>query len=108
MFSEGASATRSVASSAPAGTAVGQPVRATDADAGDDGGPTTLEGTDAASFSINCCERPASHEIAGVTLDASTKATYSVDGACDSDSEGRKRDDCGNDHRDRQQPPRVP
>ena len=35
VFSEGASATRTVARSAPAGTAIGQPVRATDADAGD-------------------------------------------------------------------------
>ena len=34
VFSEGASATRSVARSAPAGTAIGQPVTATDSDAG--------------------------------------------------------------------------
>ena len=52
VFSEGASATRTVARSAPAGTAIGQPVRATDADAG----ATlnyTLEGTDASSFNID-------------------------------------------------------
>ncbi len=52
VFSEGASTTRSVPGSAPAGTSIGRPVTATDADSG-----TTLtyslEGTNAASFSIN-------------------------------------------------------
>ena len=52
VFSEGASATRSVARSAPAGTAVGDPVTATDADPGDTL-TYSLEGTDAASVSIN-------------------------------------------------------
>ncbi len=51
VFREGTSATRTVARSAPAGTAIGRPVTATDTDAG----ATltySLEGTDAASFSI--------------------------------------------------------
>ena len=52
VFSEGASTTRSVLGSAQAGSAIGRPVTATDADPG-----TTLtyslEGTNATSFSIN-------------------------------------------------------
>ena len=74
MFSEGASATRTVARSAAAGTAIGQPVRATDADAG----ATlnyTLEGTDAASFGINSANGQLL-TVASVTLDQST---YTVD-----------------------------
>ena len=70
VFSEGASATRSVASSAAAGTAIGQPVRATDADAGTTLN-YTLEGTDAASFAVNS----ASGQLltrSGVTLDRSS------------------------------------
>ena len=73
VFSEGASATRSVARSAAAGTAIGEPVTATDADAG----ATlnyTLEGTDAASFGINASSGQLT--VAGVTLDQST---YTVD-----------------------------
>ena len=52
VFSEGASTTRSVPGSAQAGSAIGRPVTATDADPG----ATltySLEGTNAASFSIN-------------------------------------------------------
>ena len=74
VFSEGASTTRSVASSAPAGTAIGQPVRATDADAGTTLN-YTLEGTDAASFAINS----ASGQLltrSGVTLD---RSSYTVE-----------------------------
>ena len=52
QFSEGASATRTVASSEPAGTAIGDPVTATDADAGDTVN-YSLEGADAASFAVN-------------------------------------------------------
>ena len=52
VFSEGASATRTVARSAAAGTAIGQPVRATDADSGDTL-TYSLEGTDASSFNID-------------------------------------------------------
>ena len=46
-----ATATRSVRESASAGTAIGSPIRATDADSGDTL-TYTLEGTDAASFDI--------------------------------------------------------
>ena len=74
VFSDGASATRSVARSAPAGTAIGQPVRATDADAGTTLN-YTLEGTDAASFDINSANGQLL-TLAGVTLDQST---YTVD-----------------------------
>ena len=70
VFTEGASAARTVSASAPAGTPIGAPLTATDADAG-----TTLtysiEGADAASFGIN----PANGQlltVAGVTLDRST------------------------------------
>ena len=74
MFTEGSSAARTVSATAPAGTSIGGPVTATDADAG-----TTLtyslEGADAASFGIN----PANGQlltVAGVTLD---RSTYIVD-----------------------------
>ena len=70
VFTEGASAARTVSASEPAGTSIGAPLTATDADAG-----TTLtyslEGADAASFGIN----PANGQlltVAGVTLDRST------------------------------------
>ena len=69
-FSEGASATRTVASSEPAGTAIGDPVTATDADAGDTV-TYSLEGADAASFTVNS----ASGQLltrSGVTLDRSS------------------------------------
>ena len=74
VFTEGASAARSVSASAPAGTSIGAPLTATDADAG----ATlaySLEGADAASFGIN----PANGQlltVAGVTLD---RSTYIVD-----------------------------
>ena len=74
VFTEGASAARTVSASAPAGTSIGAPLTATDADAG-----ATLtysiEGADAASFGIN----PANGQlltVAGVTLD---RSTYIVD-----------------------------
>ena len=74
LFTEGASAARTVSATAPAGTPIGAPLTATDADAG-----TTLtyslEGADAASFGIN----PANGQlltVAGVTLD---RSTYIVD-----------------------------
>ena len=70
VFTEGASAARTVSASEPAGTSIGAPLTATDADAG-----ATLtysiEGADAASFGIN----PANGQlltVAGVTLDRST------------------------------------
>ena len=77
VFTEGASATRSVSATAPAGTLIGAPVRptirpftATDADSGDTL-TYSIEGADAASFGIN----PANGQlltVAGVTLDRST------------------------------------
>ena len=70
VFTEGTSATRSVSSSAPAGTAIGQPVTATDADAGTTLNHT-LEGADAASFGINAANGQLL-TLAGVTLDQST------------------------------------
>ena len=73
VFSEGASATRTVARSAAAGTAIGNPVTATDSDAGTTLN-YTLEGADAAFFDIN----PANGQltVAGVTLD---RSTYTVE-----------------------------
>ena len=74
VFSEGASATRSVASSAAAGTAIGRPVTATDADAGD-ALTYSLEGTDAASFDIT----PSTAQLrtrSGVTL---SRSSYTVE-----------------------------
>ena len=62
VFDEGTSATRSVSASASAGTSIGQPVEATDADSGD----TliySLEGRDAGLFDIDDATRPASHEV---------------------------------------------
>ena len=73
-FREGTSATRSVASSEPAGTAIGDPVTATDADAGTTLN-YTLEGTDAASFAIDS----ASGQLltrSGVTL---VRSRYTVE-----------------------------
>ena len=83
VFSEGASATRTVARSAAAGTAIGQPVTATDADAG-----TTLtyslEGADAAFFDINSANGQL--RVAGVALD---RTTYTVEVVA---SDGTARD----------------
>ena len=71
---EGASTTRTVREGTATGTSIGSPVRATDADTGDTL-TYSLEGTDAASFSIV----PTSGQIqTRAALDASTKSTYSV------------------------------
>ena len=70
VFSEGASATRSVSRSAPAGTRIGAPVTATDADTGARL-TYTLEGTNAASFDINSANGQLLTR-SGVTLDQST------------------------------------
>ena len=69
----GATASRSVFESAPAGGVVGDPVTATDADG--DTLTYTLEGTDAASFDIDASTGQIRTKTA---LDADTKATYSV------------------------------
>ena len=75
VFSEGGTATRSVREDAASGTAIGSPVTATDADPG-----TTLayrlEGTDTSSFRINAAN---GQLLTSASLDAGTKATYTVD-----------------------------
>ena len=74
LFTEGASAARTVSATAPAGTPIGAPLTATDADAG-----TTLtyslEGADAASFGINTANGQLL-TLVGVTLD---RTTYTVE-----------------------------
>ena len=75
VFSEGATATRSVREDAASGAAIGSPVTATDADPG---ARLTyrLEGTDAGSFRIIA----ASGQIqTSAALDASTKSSYTVE-----------------------------
>ena len=52
VFTEGTSATRSVSAASPAGTNIGEPIAATDADAGDTI-TYSLEGRDAANFDID-------------------------------------------------------
>ena len=74
VFSEGASATRSVREDAAPGTSIGGPVSATDPDTGDTV-THSLEGTDAAAFSIVASSGQIRTQAA---LDASTKATYAV------------------------------
>ena len=74
VFSDGASTTRSVRDDAASGAPIGNPVRATDADAGDTI-TYSLEGTDAASFGIVASSGQIQTSAA---LDASTKSTYSV------------------------------
>ena len=76
VFSDGASATRSVAENTAAGENVGAALTATDADAGDTL-TYTLEGADAASFDIVSTSgqirtRP------GVTYDHEARSSYSV------------------------------
>ena len=76
VFSAGSSTTREVGAVAPAGTDVGDPVTATDADTGDTLA-YSLEGTDAASFDIVS----ASGQIrtkAGVTLVVNQKYSVTV------------------------------
>ena len=73
---QAASTTREVAENSAAGTDVGAPVTATDADSGDML-TYTLEGTDAASFFVH----PMTGQIrtrSGVTYDYETKSTYAL------------------------------
>ena len=69
-FSEGTSTTRSVIITPRAGTSIGQPFRATDADTGDTV-TYSLEGTDAASFEMNGSTGQMRTQ-AGVTLEDKT------------------------------------
>ena len=69
VFSEGASTTRSVSVSAPAGTSIGRPVTATDADPGSTL-TYSLEGTNASGFTINSSTGQLAR--AGVTLPAAS------------------------------------
>ena len=85
VFSEGASAARSIHRTAAAGTSIGTPVTATDEDP-DDTITYTLEGTDAASFDIDEDTGQISTK-AGVTL-TDVGTTYSVTVVA-SDGKGR-------------------
>ena len=69
-------ATRSVAENSAAGTNVGAPVTATDADSGDTL-TYTLDGTDAASFDIVSTSGQI-QTTTGVTYDYETKSSYAV------------------------------
>ena len=74
-FSESSATPRAIIENSAAGTNIGAPVTATDADA--DSLTYSLEGPDAASFDID----PSSGQIrtrAGVTYDHETKQSYSV------------------------------
>ena len=74
VFTEGQSTTRTVIPNAQAGTSIGPPVTATDADQGDTV-TYSLEGADAASFGINTANGQLL-TLAGVTLD---RTTYTVE-----------------------------
>ena len=85
----GTSRSFTVRENASAGTAIGSPVTATDADSGDTL-TYTLEGTDAASFDIRTTS--AGGQIvtkSGVTLDADTKSTYTVTVVATDNKQGR-------------------
>ena len=87
VFTEGTSATRSVAENTPAGQNIGTPVAATDADTGDTL-TYTLSGTDVSSFDIVNTSGQLQTKAA---LDYETKNSYSVtvsvsDGTGGSDS----------------------
>ena len=79
VFPDGTSATRSVSATASAGTSIGLPVAATDADSGDTL-TFSLEGRDAASFDINTSSGQLLTR-SGVTLIAGE--TYTVTVAAD-------------------------
>ena len=79
VFPDGASTERSVSAAAQAGTSIGLPVTATDADSGDTV-TYSLEGRDVASFGINTSTGQLM-TIAGVTLVAET--TYEVEVVAD-------------------------
>ena len=74
-FDEGASATRQVAENSPAGTSVGLPLTATDAD--EDTLTYTLSGVDAGSFEIDAATGQLTTKE-GVTYDYETRPAYSL------------------------------
>ncbi len=74
VFTDGSSTTRRVFETASAGSTIGSPVSATDADSGDSL-LYSLEGTDAASFGIRT---NTGQLLTKAALDASAKSTYSV------------------------------
>ena len=76
VFNEGVKASRSVAASAAAGTNIGAPVKATDADPGEVIS-YRLEGSDAKSFAINAATGQLETK-SGVTLVANQKYTVTV------------------------------
>ncbi len=79
VFTEGTSATRSVSATSPSGTNIGEPVAATDADAGDTI-TYSLEGRDAPSFDIGETNGQLRTK-SGITLIVGT--TYTVTVAAD-------------------------
>ena len=79
-------ASRSVAENSAAGTNVGAPVTATDADSGDTL-TYTLDGTDAASFDIVSTSGQI-QTTSGVTYDYETKSSYAVIVKADDDNGG--------------------
>ena len=84
VFTDGTSATREVAENTASGENIGDPVSATDADTGDTL-TYTLEGTDAASFSIVSTSGQLQTSAA---LDYETKNSYSVTVKVTDDSGG--------------------
>ncbi|MXY42896.1 MAG: hypothetical protein F4Y50_02350, partial [Dehalococcoidia bacterium] len=84
VFTEGATATRSVSATSPAGTNIGDPIAATDADAGDTL-TYSLEGRDAPSFDIDSTNGQLSTK-SGITLIVGT--TYTVTVAVDDEDDG--------------------
>ena len=86
-FTEGATASRNVEENASSGTAVGNPLTATDAD--NDTLTYTLEGTDAASFDLVTTSGSAQIRTkSGVTYDHETKSSHLVTVKADDGNSG--------------------
>lgn len=102
-FTEGATATSSIKENASSGTAVGNPLTATDTDAGDRL-TYTLEGTDAQSFTV---VSDSGQIRAGVTYDYEAKDRYSVTVRV-SDGTASATIDVTIDVTDVDEPPRAP
>ena len=104
-FTEGATATRNVAENAPAGTAVGNPLTATDTDAGDRL-TYTREGTAAQSFTV-VSDSGQIRTRSGVTYDHEATPSYSVTVRV-SDGTASATIDVTIDVTDVDEPPRAP